>query len=327
MHTLARGLSRIPAQGFASLIVIGLVVLALAAIGAGWYGTRQATLPTHTDAVATSTSNATATTAPNNQTTTAPSSAAGPSVAIDQSSLTSASGNPTISGTALVSGDINVQIKSVGGTELAGSADTSVQAGARWSVSFVDGPYFRTLPPGSYPLNVFGPNNTETSATLTVAGATKTQTYTNAQYGFSFEYPPDALLATSAFASKPFAIDPVVSVQLRTDQVQTEGYLTVTVESGPGECLGGPVGTPQVTIGGMTFNKFDESRYEAGVSAEGIMREYKTVHNGYCYDIALTSFPSACVNSGCTDPRWSAATEAVLLGKLDQIAQSFRFTN
>ncbi|MDE1944158.1 MAG: hypothetical protein KGH97_01545, partial [Patescibacteria group bacterium] len=178
MHTLARGLSRIPAQGFASLIVIGLVVLALAAIGAGWYGTRQATLPTHTDAVATSTSNATATTAPNNQTTTAPSSAAGPSVAIDQSSLTSASGNPTISGTALVSGDINVQIKSVGGTELAGSADTSVQAGARWSVSFVDGPYFRTLPPGSYPPNVFGPNNTETSATLTVAGATKTQTYT-----------------------------------------------------------------------------------------------------------------------------------------------------
>ncbi|HTR18502.1 MAG TPA: hypothetical protein VMH91_00780 [Candidatus Paceibacterota bacterium] len=172
-----------------------------------------------------------------------------------------------------------------------------------------------------------------------------TKIYSNAQYGFSFQYPSAAYFGTTDYGSiKTFSSSPIAYVQL-TDNYQTEGYMTVSVSAdssdvakctSPGafvwvdndpnipaqyrEVLSG--NAKNTIINSLTFLQYDVTSHD---SFEGAERQYSAVHNGVCVDIRLSSFPSACVNSGCDNRQWSVQTETALLGKLDDIAQTFKF--
>lgn len=171
------------------------------------------------------------------------------------------------------------------------------------------------------------------------------KTYANSTYGFSFNYPGTSYFGTSDYGSiKTFTNSPIAFVQL-TDNSQTEGYLTVSISSNsaevakctsPGafvlinnnsdipaqyrEVLAG--NAKNITINGVTFLQYDVTSHDSIMGAE---RQYTAMHNGSCVDIRLSTFPSACVNSGCDDRRWSVQTETVLLNQLDIIAKTFKF--
>lgn len=170
------------------------------------------------------------------------------------------------------------------------------------------------------------------------AQSNDTKTYTNKQYGFSIRYPATMTPATNDYGSgHPFDSMPLVYFAADDGQ-QTEGDVTVNVSSKSsdvGACSRPGAfndnngnddfkltGSSQVKIGTATFTR---SQRSDGGSVIGLELDYTTVHNKSCYDIQVTSYPSGCVNSGCTDRKWSLATETALLNKLDALVQSFAF--
>lgn len=189
-------------------------------------------------------------------------------------------------------------------------------------------------------------NTQPTQTTPTQSNTTGMKTYSNSQYGFSFNYPSSAYFGTSDYGSiKTFSTNPVAYVQL-TDNSQTEGYLTVSVSNDPSDvtkCTSSPGAfvwvnndpnipaqyretlagnSKNTTVNGTTFLQYDVTSHD---SIEGVERQYSTVRNGQCVDIRLSAFPSACVNSGCDDRKWSVQTETALLKQLDTIAQTLHF--
>ncbi len=167
------------------------------------------------------------------------------------------------------------------------------------------------------------------------------KTYTNSQLGFSFQYPSTMSVQTSGYRStQPFASLPIAYIQTN-DSLQTEAYLTVNTSSASndiGRCSqsGAVYSTGQYpneytslkststsSINSVSYIESDRVS-NAGVGTE---RNYSVIHGGMCYNIEINSFPSACVNSGCEDPQWSAVTEIKLLNELDAVAQTFKFTN
>jgi len=158
------------------------------------------------------------------------------------------------------------------------------------------------------------------------------KTYTDSQHGFSIQYPNSMSVETSGYNSlHPFTSNPVAYIGVRHDAEQTEGYLTINA-SDVGNCsVAGGVhnsdawassasldNTSNVSINGTYFSVSTRSGF-------GLERDYTTTHNGTCYDIQVITFPSACISSGCSNPKWSLSTETALLNELDVVVQSFRF--
>jgi hypothetical protein len=165
-----------------------------------------------------------------------------------------------------------------------------------------------------------------------------TRTYTNKPYGFSIRYPATMTPATKDYSgSQPFDSGPIVYFAA-DDGAQTEGYVTVNVSrksSDVSACARAGAfndntgnddfklnGSSRVKIGAAPFTR---SQRSDGGDVLGFELDYATLHNKSCYDIQVVSYPSGCVNSGCSDRKWSLATETALLNKLDALVQSFAF--
>jgi hypothetical protein len=170
------------------------------------------------------------------------------------------------------------------------------------------------------------------------AQSNATRTYTNKPFGFSIRYPATMTAATKDYSGgQPFEGGPIVYFAA-DDGAQTEGYVTVNVSSKSSDvsaCSRAGAfndnagnddfkldGSSQVKIGMVTFTR---SQRSDGGNVLGFELDYTTLYNKNCYDVQVVSYPSGCVNSGCTDRQWSLATETALLKKLDALVQSFAF--
>jgi hypothetical protein len=170
------------------------------------------------------------------------------------------------------------------------------------------------------------------------AQSNATETYANKQYGFSIRYPATMTPATKDYSGgQPFDSGPIVYFAA-DDGAQTEGFVTVNESSKSSDvsaCLRAGAfsdnagnndfklnGSSQVKIGAATFTR---SRRSDGGDVLGFELDYTALHDKSCYDIQVISYPSGCVNSGCSDRKWSLATETALLNKLDVLVQSFAF--
>ncbi len=188
---------------------------------------------------------------------------------------------------------------------------------------------------------VVGTTLTEQSATAgtnpgTVSAA-GLKTYTNTTYGFSVQYPSSLSVKTSGYGSlHPFMSAPVAYIWA-SDGLQTAGYLTLNVSpqgldvahcTQPGAVYSQNSGTSMTSATTVQINStsFSQADYSDGGGVSGLRRDYSTLRNGICYTVEISSSPSACVNSGCTNRQWSLKTETALLKKLDTIARSFRFS-
>jgi uncharacterized protein (UPF0333 family) len=184
---------------------------------------------------------------------------------------------------------------------------------------------------------------TKTKSGTSDSTDTGLKTYTNAQYGFSFQYPSDQSVKTDNYLSwHPFASSPVAYLSIpwhKTDGKSVDSaYLTINVSSDPTDvknCNGGihnidtnippnqvfvtPSATATVQINGITFAQAD---YGAPNPA-GLERNYSALHNGMCYDIQIFTIPSC---SLCTNGPEPVSQHYDAMSEMDVFARTFRFT-
>jgi hypothetical protein len=151
--------------------------------------------------------------------------------------------------------------------------------------------------------------------------------YTNNQFGFSFEYPQNVSVLITGFPStssaSPFNNAPVAYFKI-SDDSQTEGYMTVNISSNAKDVANCTAKLQNFISSSIDGN--ESASYLSGSGGvNGFTSDNKIIHNAQCFDIQLTAFPSACINSGCEGRLWSTQTEMNILNKLIKYLNTFKF--
>lgn len=150
------------------------------------------------------------------------------------------------------------------------------------------------------------------------------KTYINNSYGFSFDYPVTTTVETSNFQYwRPFNNEPVAYFKLIENENQTEGYMAVNVSGLAKDIVSCNAGKPiESLVNGTKFSSY----FNGNGDVNGFKWDFKTIKNGLCYDIQISTSPSACVNSGCENRLWSSQTQTAMLSRLNVYFKTFKFT-
>ncbi|MBU6321013.1 MAG: DKNYY domain-containing protein [Patescibacteria group bacterium] len=150
------------------------------------------------------------------------------------------------------------------------------------------------------------------------------ETYANAQYGFSLQYPSDVPAQTTGYGSVPTIENPPEAYFNVVDGADNlEGYLLASVVpldklQGENGCTK-TLGTAATTINDIAFTQTSIPYGDVGNST------YATVRNGLCYQLDIFMFQYSGILAHATVN--GDAGQAYINAKLEPIIQSFRFTN
>jgi hypothetical protein len=166
---------------------------------------------------------------------------------------------------------------------------------------------------------------------VTGSSATSQQTYTNSQYGFSFQYPSNfAIQTNTALLQDGMGPDTTLAqVTYPSTSSTDKGILEAVVDSyapDVASCLVAPASTEVVTtnVGTKTFNGVSFFTYERDDAFAGgfdTTYVYKTVKNATCFQMSYTA-----IHSGGVTGTNEGQIQAQMKSSLDLIVQSFRFT-
>ena len=270
-----------------------------------------------------------------------------PSATIDQNSLVSTSGNPTITGTAQNTDYVFV---SVGNADLKcgaqGDYDTGVRApvvNGKWSLRYTN---YTLTPCEDYGVSVTvnssdpsqpiflakGPLSISSSSSSSPLISSSNMpsgwsSNTNSQYGFSISYPTSV---TVALASGSLVFS--ASTQGPSDAAGSLSgglQITATQNSSASDCLSTPASSEaqisnaqNVTINGLPFFSYKVDDAFAGGSSAGY--HYKVLHGTTCFDISYYAQYAGGLAGSKLD---ISAEESKINAAFLAMVQTFHFTN